>query len=132
MDKLLEEIVLVNCTPHDIKIVDSESYIHRKQLPPRVKFIIPISGNVARVSYKTSLLKSVITAGHLLDITTTAYGEVEGLPSPEKGVQYVVSKIVAEKLQGKRDDLLILSGLLRKPGGAIIGGRSLAKFSTDG
>lgn len=51
-------------------------------------------------------------------------GEVVGLPAPVRGVRYVVSILVAERLPD-RDDLLVPGEQVRDAAGRIVGCRSL-------
>jgi len=128
MEKTLKNIRIVNCTPHSITLLDQEYFVYT-QLTPRAKIVFPPSESLARVGYKTRLLEKIITDNIIVDITTTKYSVVKGLPDPQPDTMYIVSKLVAEALYGKREDLLILSGLVRDKNNGILGGRSLAKLT---
>ena len=125
--KHLREMQVVNCTPHPISLLAADSYIY-EQVKPRVLITFPISEHIARVTYNTELVERLIIDNVVIDVTSTKYSKVMGLPEPKKGVIYLVSKLVAEVLHGERDDLYILSGFTRDKGGKIMGGRSLAKL----
>jgi hypothetical protein len=120
------EVKLVNTTPHPVHIIDPEYYKYPSKLKPRVKLTIKPSGIVARLEHKSYLKERIIADEVLIDITHTDYFAVRDLPSPKKGTLYLVSKMVAEALP-ERDDLLIISGLVRGEGGKIIGCRSLTR-----
>lgn len=55
-------------------------------------------------------------------------GEVYGLPDKEDGVYLIVSAIVAQKLSGLRDDVLVVDETIRDENGRIIGAKSLARI----
>ena len=88
--------MIVNATPHVITLVSREGVEQdsRKQfLAEAVEILreIPPSGFLARVSMSNS------PAGEIdgIAIESVIYGEIEGLPEPQKGVYYVVSGLVA-------------------------------------
>ena len=66
-------IDFVNCTPHAIVLNDGR--------------VFQPSGNIGRVSQSHSDFNS-------LDICKQKFGEVEGLPSPQKNTYYIVSALV--------------------------------------
>ena len=55
------------------------------------------------------------------------FGAVEGLPDPEEGVVWIVSRVVAEAAK-ERDDLLVTDDAVRDDQGRIIGCRALARI----
>ena len=61
-------------------------------------------------------------------IYSNTYGEVYGLPEEEEGKLYILSKIVAEALKGKRKDLLIVADTVRDESGRIIGAKGFARI----
>ena len=63
-----------------------------------------------------------------IDITETTFGEVFGLPETEEGTFYIVSRIVAEAVKGKREDCFIVSETIRDEEGRIIGCKSLGRI----
>lgn len=118
---------VVNCTPHSITILETECFLYHGA-KPKVKAEFPPSGQVARVEYNTTLVGRVLHKDRVIDITTTEYTAVKGLPDPKPNTIYLVSKLVAEALYGKRDDLYILSGFRKDKNGKVLGGRSFAKL----
>ena len=97
---------VVNLTPHAIQVVGYEE--------------IPASGVAPRVAMKTK------AAGFItgLPISTTEYGEVQGLPEKMEGVYLIVSKMLKDACPD-RDDLLYPAELVRDDKGNIIGCKSL-------
>lgn len=66
-------------------------------------------------------------AGYEIDgvkITTTQFGEPEGLPDFEEGVFYITSQLVKSALP-QRSDLLVPAEVVRDENGNIIGCKSL-------
>lgn len=107
--------MIINLTPHAITVVSGSGEILRQ---------IPASGNLARVSART------VATGEMVDgipVTTTSYGEVEGLPSPQEGVIYIVSALVAGRVPDRRD-VFIPNESVRDSEGRIIGCKSLGRI----
>lgn len=126
--KELRKVNIVNCTPHPIHILHGD-YFKYREVKPTILVTFPNSGGYARVEYTTRLLEKVIAEGVAIDITSTKYTTVVGLPNPQPDTLYIVSKLVAEALAGQRDDLLITSGIARDKNTQVIGCRTLAKFT---
>lgn len=102
--KPIEERI-INLTPHDINIVDGETFE---------------SQGSARVKVESKCIDSKCG----VNIYNTQYGEVEGLPEQKKGTYYIVSMLVKQALP-KRNDLFSPSGLVRDEQGRIIGCKGL-------
>lgn len=106
---------IVNLTPHPLNI----------HLPSgEVKTYEP-TGEVARV--KTSSRQGGEVDGCPLFVTE--YGDVEGLPPPQEGVRFVVSRMIAAACP-ERTDLLVPSGLVRNEAGQIIGAKGFEAPNT--
>ena len=101
----------VNLTPHEITLFGDND---------KVLATFPPSGNIARVSAKTIRVASI----NHIPISTTSYGEVEGLPEPNDDEVYIVSSLVAQRCQGRKD-VFIPNESVRDEKGRIIGCRSL-------
>lgn len=103
---------ILNFTPHPIHIVDAEGNQIRT---------IEVSGLV-RLASKT------VPSGEIdgVNITTTQFGEPEGLPEFEEGVYYIVSQLVKSAIT-EREDLLVPAEVVRDPQGNIVGCKSLGK-----
>ncbi len=101
----------VNLTPHEIVLVDNND---------KIIATFPPSGIVARVSSETVRAASI----NHIPITTTSYGEVEGLPEPNDDEVYIVSSLVAQRCK-HRKDVFIPNESVRDEKGRIIGCRSL-------
>lgn len=100
----------VNLTPHDIAIITESG-----------NSVFPATGKVARVKVESKEVGRV--AG--IPVMKNFYSDVEGLPDPEKGTYYLVSKIVADAVPD-RDDVLIPNDSVRDENGRIIGCRNFA------
>lgn len=100
-----------NYTPHDIVICFYDG----------ASITIPSKG-VARCLSGEQILGQV----DLMPIYKIEYGEVSGLPEPKEDTIYIVSKIVAEALKGKRDDLFIVASTIKDENGQVIGCRGLS------
>lgn len=79
---------MLNLTPHAIVISTSEGIV-----------TIPPSGTVARVSTTTVPAGTTIVNGVTVDLYSTVYGDVEGLP--EEGTPVIVSAMVAARVPGR-------------------------------
>ncbi len=103
---------ILNLTPHPIHIVDAEGN--------KIK-TIEASGLV-RLASKT------VPSGEIdgVNITTTQFGEPEGLPEYEEGVYYIVSQLVKSALP-MRTDLLVPAEVVRDDKGNIVGCKSLGQ-----
>lgn len=108
-------MALVNLTPHALTI-----------LPLAGEAItLPPSGAVARV---TTARAVVATLDGGIEVFTTTFGEVVGLPAPREGETFIVSALVAghPSLRG-RTDVLSPGELVRGPDGQPVGCRGLSR-----
>ena len=103
----------INLTPHEIKLVGENN---------EVKLVVEPSGQVARLSAKTVVIGDIDG----IPLTTTEFGELEGLPEPEEGTLYIVSQLVAQQVP-ERQDVVIPNESVRDDKGRIIGCRSLGR-----
>jgi hypothetical protein len=118
-------IKLINLCPHDI-IIRSES-------GERVLACLEPSGDVARVQEERTAQAylHIFDANPRLEreghvpIFSVKSEKIEGLPPPKAGHAFVVSSLVAEKLEGSRQDVFCPFGLFRNPAGDIIGCKGL-------
>ena len=79
---------MMNLTPHAIVIATSEGMV-----------TIPPSGTVARVATSTVSSGSIVVDGATVELVSTIYGKVEGLP--EEGTPCIVSAMVAARVPGR-------------------------------
>ena len=111
---------IMNLTPHALTIISGENNMQ--------KLVVEPSGIVARVAAHTENIGNITTDdGFTIPLTTTVFGEVENLPSPEEGVVYVVSSLVAGRVPDRKD-VLIPNESIRDDKGRIIGCLSLGKI----
>ena len=102
---------LKNFTPHPIHIVGADGVVTKT---------IQSSGLIR-------LKATTVGTGMTVDgvpVTTTQFGEPEGLPEFVDGVFYIVSQLVKSALP-QRKDLLVPAEVVRDPNGNILGCKSL-------
>ena len=109
----LNGLTYVNLTPHEIVVQkkDGTSIV-----------AIPASGTLARVS-QDRVQTGVDVNG--IPYTDTVYGEVEGLPDPQPDTVYIVSGVLAQKVN--RPDVHFPDQLVRDELGHVVGCLSLGK-----
>ena len=81
---------IINLTPHDIGVIDGVDGV--------TVHTIPASGQVARVA-ATPVIQGTLglPGGVVLPVTSTVYGDVEGVPAPG-GEKFLVSSLVLDRL----------------------------------
>lgn len=103
----------INLTQHDLIIV----------LENGDDLILPVSGEVARVTFSTQQVDEVDG----IPIYKTIYEpEVTGLPEPQDGTIFVVSSLAAQT--AKRQDVLAPTQLIRDDNGQVIAAGGFATF----
>lgn len=111
---------IMNLTPHALTFISANNNMER--------YIVEPSGVVARVAAHTESIGAITTDdGFTIPLTTTVFGEVENLPSPEEGTIYVVSSLVAGRVPDRKD-VYIPNESIRDDKGRIIGCLSLGKI----
>ena len=103
---------IINMTPHAITWVK----------PSGESCVIESSGTI-RCECKTELVESIGD----LEIYSNSYVLKDSLPAAKPGVYYVVSALVAARLTG-RDDVLVVNETVRDSAGRIIGCKSFARI----
>lgn len=108
---LYNNVNLINLTPHTVNIVTSTG-------EPVVT--LPSEGLVrcSQIDVPTGTVAGIT-------ITSTTYGEVEGLPEPAPNTYYIVSRLVLTACPD-RTDLLVPNQVVRNEHGQIVGCQSLA------
>lgn len=106
-------VQIINLTPHEVTVVGSNGDIIMK---------VPASGQVARCSVS----RTVIGELNRITVAKSVMGEVEGLPEPSEDTVYIVSRVVAEAMKGRRDDLIITDDAVRDSEGRIVGCKGFA------
>jgi hypothetical protein len=103
--------MIINCTPHQITICDEYGNVTR---------VLGSSSTVIRLKADT------IRIGEIdgIPLTTTQFGEAQGLPEYRDGVFLIVSQLVKAAFPDRKD-LLVPSEIVRDKNGNIIGCRSL-------
>lgn len=101
----------INMTPHAINLVDCDGNIYRTIEP---------CGSLIRLKATTERIKEIDG----IKLSTTVFGEVEGLPDYAKDTYYIVSQLVKSALPS-RTDLLVPAEMVRDEKGVIIGCKSL-------
>lgn len=101
----------VNLTPHEVTFVTESGNV-----------VVPASGSLARVSTSNETIDNIDG----IPVKKTVYGEVEGLPDPETDTIFLVSSMVASRID--RDDVLVPADFVRDEKGVIIGAKSLSRL----
>ena len=109
--EVLNNIELINLTPHTITIIKDDEEIKLE------------SKGLARVNTTTEVVDTV----NGIPVNVVKFGSVTGLPSQQKDTMYIVSRIVAEAVKDERDDILIVDKTVRDGNGQIIGCTAFAK-----
>ena len=112
--------MLKNLTPHKVAF----------QLASGEMKVLEPTGIVPRVSEQATVVGvvSIEDDSHPNGVTVSLMhvtaGRLEGLPEPQKGIIYIVSRLVAEAARD-RDDLVFPFELVRDNSGTIVGCGSL-------
>ncbi|MBD8045821.1 hypothetical protein [Clostridium faecium] len=104
-----KNIEILNYTPHTVNIIQQG----------KVKNLVSV-GN-ARCIQETKKIGEI----NNIPITSTTFGQVEGLPEEKEGVYYIVSRLILQACPQRRD-LLVPNDIVRDEEGKIIGCKSLA------
>lgn len=83
---------IINLTPHAIGLATEDGVV-----------TIPASGTVARVAVSVSPAGEIETDYGRVPLVRLTYGDPVGLPDPQDGVVYIVSKVVADALPDRPD-----------------------------
>jgi hypothetical protein len=128
----MKNVKIVNLTPHEINIIMPNVW-DMKGIPNlqmnidhgtgTVTITIPASGIIARCRTERKTVSNVDG----IPVTSTIFGEVEGLPEPKEGTIYIVSSLVAQACKD-RNDVFIPDDTVRDEEGKIIGCRSLGRI----
>lgn len=103
---------LINLCPHAVDIlVDGE------------KVTVPPSGQTARCAQTTARTGRTFAG---IPVSRSEYGKVTGLPKPFKGVGYIVSMAVKNRLPD-RTDVFQPSETVRNEAGQVAGAASLGE-----
>lgn len=116
-----KNMTIVNLTEHPVTIMNRETM--------EVIARFPKGETVARLTQKT------VNVGVLrfndngvvneIPITETQFGETTGLPEPQDGVSFIVSRMIMSA-HPERKDLLVPNGIIRNSEGVIIASESFA------
>ena len=97
--------MILNYTPHEVNVLTEAGALRYPSV------------GVARVAQRNAQIGAVDG----IPLYRAEYGDVIGLPEPQKDTYYIVSALV--KAAACRDDLLSPCEFVRDDGGAIIGCR---------
>ena len=109
-------MVLHNYTPHPITLMLDEIGINT--------IVIPNDGLARCDTVEVETAPLVLQNGVKIPTKMKYFGEVKGLPEPQKEVGFIVSMAVANACP-HRHDLYVPGDVLRNTDGSIIGCRSL-------
>lgn len=114
--------MIINRTPHPITITTHGASEPALTLPAAPR------GHIARVETTTEHPYTLVVGGTEAPSARQRWGQITGLPAPERGVAHVVSAVVAAAaLCSARgaDDLLVPGEQVRDDEGRIVGARCL-------
>ena len=106
---------VVNMTPHAVNLRSSDGAELATFQP---------SGNLIRLSTETVPAGTIEVDGVTIPLTSTVFGDPEGLPSEEEGTIYIVSALVKSALPNRKD-LVVPNEAVRDDQGRIVGCLSL-------
>lgn len=109
---------IINLTPHSVTVMPLEG--------KHVTF--EAAGQIARVGEVVTGSRTIDTEDGPIEVHDVHYTDVLlGLPDPQPGVSYLVSRVAAAA--SDREDLFFPYAELRNDEGQIIGCRALGKFT---
>ena len=113
----------VNKTPHEVVVVvpgvnpEGDEWVQSVSYAPE--------GPAARVSVSHCECDtvSVFEGGFAVEVPVfqEQFGQVENLPDPVEDTFYVVSRVVAEAVRGKRNDVVYPTKFVRDDDGKVVG-----------
>ena len=113
-----DPVQLVNLTPHGFRLFDAKEVV----------LDLPAADRWARVDERRSPASTLRTAQGDLPLVALSNGDsVEGLPAPQPGTVFVVSRLAAAAVPHRRDVVFPLDEV-RDEAGQIVGCRSLGRF----
>jgi hypothetical protein len=117
----MERVRIINLTPHELNICDSEGKIILS-IPPPKDVAIP------RVQVRSEIVGEVEVDGVKIPVRRVVYGDTQNLPPEKEGTVYVVSTLVTLALREKgimRADLLSpdtnIDSVIRDSSGRVLG-----------
>jgi hypothetical protein len=111
--------VILNLTPHPIRVYEWAREDGLDDLAPQLRYVIEPEAKPARLA--------MIELGTCDGAEMVEYGHAHDLPPKRDGVRYVVSLVVALALADRRSDLLVPYREVRNASGTVIGCRALAQ-----
>lgn len=106
---------IINLTPHTINIVATNG---------EAIATFPSQG-IARVASKEEIIGEL----NGIPVTSTTYGEIEGLPAESENTVFIVSRLILSALEKQniiRHDLRVPGLQVRNEAGQVVGCKSLA------
>jgi hypothetical protein len=121
----MERVRIINLTPHELNICNSEGKIILSIPPPKD---VPIP----RVQVRSEIVGEIEVDGVRIPVRRIVYGDVENIPPEREGTIYVVSTLVTLALRERgimRRDLLSpdtnIDSVIRDSSGRVLGVRYL-------
>lgn len=111
--------MILNLTPHPIRLYSNEREDGIDDLEPHLREVIEPEATPARLA--------TIELGGSSWPELVEFGHAQNLPPKKDGMQYIVSLVVALALTDRRSDLLVPYREVRNASGTVIGCRSLAQ-----
>ena len=103
-----------NLTPHMLNIIAADGSTIYNIAPEG-------NDNIARVSSISNIVGTI----NGINVSRQTFGKVMGLPDPEDGIVYVVSRMVKDRVPD-RNDVMVPGAPVRDSEGKIIGANGLS------
>lgn len=115
---------IINLTPHPLVIYDDSGITDAAHILGQW----PPTGTMARLPERIVPIPPITTDQGVMPTMGVSYDEgIEGLPEPQEGTVFVVSRVLAAEVP--RPDVYFPFGEVRDADGRIIGCRALGQFS---
>ena len=112
-------MILVNLTPHEVKVFVGEEVVAT----------YPMAAHPARAKASAKAVGQVIVEGHTLPIFFVTFGDLQDAPPVIEGTIYIVSQIAGQAmLAAGRSDFVLTHDPVRDDQGKIIGCRAFARL----
>ena len=112
---------LTNLTPHDINV---------RMANEDAFFTIAPTGVVARCDTEYNTVEQITAGGDVFNLRERYFNEPRNLPAPQENTLFIVSRIVAEAMVNKRDDLIFVDTTIKEDN-RIIGCEAFARWPVD-
>lgn len=112
-------MILVNLTPHEVKIFVGEEVVAT----------YPLAEHPARAKPSAKAVGEVNVEGHQIPIFVVSFGNLQDAPPVIEGTMYIVSQIAGQAmLAAGRKDFVLTHDTVRDDQGKIVGCKAFARL----